>query len=908
MKLSDKVTSLLKEEDYSFEELKQKTNADFFELKDTIKELLKQKEIFKQGFPTKYSLTKNPSKILVNNYVKNFADYKEIFLIITTGLLLVLLYSVFLKNPFLYPGLEQRTFLLFLPLLLITLLLYVPWSKVINIIPKNIIPKETFLFLDKAKHLTSIKELKQYLKEFSSKILVPYYPHLLIILSVFSLFEIGFFSSFNNFFSPIALYLILISIGLIILKQKKPSFFKEKDFCKYSFLLLLILVTLSSLSFEQITFISEPLKAMQFQLTIFTIILGAITFYQNKEVIEEIEEEQNTEEKAEEKRAKEFSGKYPKLAGIPVVSSITKWMYKEGWGYSILIILVLFLFLSFTLPGLGNFITRDEPRWINWFDRGMIPTNSLEQSLDRTFVDNSYGRSIIYWNSYLSGNFVGTLIIDEGSGITTSLLHLPAYLFYHGRSIEVYLLISRVPFVIFNFLLLILSYFLIKKLFSKRSALLFLISMGLFPIFTAFSRIVNHDSINGLLIFTFFLSLLIGIKNNNYKYFILSGFLYSLSLLTSGKAGFIVPLFFISPIIIWLYCEKQNSIKIFINNLFNFFSIAIITFCLFLPAAFIYPQLIFSKLFFPENELTIFVCLSIIFILLLMENKNNLKNSIKKIFEKINNFFVRLFLIFIFAFSVFIYFNRFGIIEKFLWERHQFFEALQGTFASFIFVIPTIILIFLVIKIIFEVIKPRKNLSQFFCILFFIILVGSVFFTLNQFGFFTVYSKYQLLFIPFIIVYLCFNNFLEKLSKIKFYNICIFFIFILCFNNFLYFPNQIFYTNDLYDSEYILFNYSWGIGAYETADFVNNLSNSKLIIINDYFGHLSKFLNNNVYATNDFDSATHIIIYQFNPSYTRFFQKNNFLIEKMNDDDWLLVWEYKINKYDSLVSVFEKST
>ncbi|MFA5125800.1 MAG: hypothetical protein WC462_02235 [archaeon] len=127
--------------------------------------------------------------------------------------------------------------------------------------------------------------------------------------------------------------------------MKGKSFFNEKEFTKYVFLFLLILVTLSSLKFEQITFITKPLLETQLQLTIITIILGAITFYQNKQVIEEIEEEQTIEEKEEEKRALEFDKKYPKLVGIPLIGKITKWMYKEGWDYTLALVGILIVFL-----------------------------------------------------------------------------------------------------------------------------------------------------------------------------------------------------------------------------------------------------------------------------------------------------------------------------------------------------------------------------------------------------------------------------------------------------------------------------------------------------------------------------------------------------------------------------------
>ncbi|MDD3084099.1 MAG: hypothetical protein PHP82_03690, partial [Candidatus ainarchaeum sp.] len=484
MGLSDKIISLLKEKDFSFEELKEKTNSNFFELKDSVKELLSEKKIFKSGFPTKYSLKKgsykkNFGKMI--NYNKSVASYKEIFLIITILLFSLLFYSVFLKNPFLYPGLEQRTFPIFFPFLLITILLYVPWLKLVGLFPKKIVPKETLVFLDKAKKITTIKELKQYSKEFFQKILLPYYPHSLIILSVISLFEIEFFSSFNQFFSPIALILIIISITIIILKQEKYSFFKEKDLIKYAFLFLLILVTISSLNFEQITFLTEPLKVIQFQLTIFTIILGAITFYQNKQVIEEIETEQTLEEKEEEKRAKEFEEKYPKLAGIPLIGKITKWGYKEG--VVCLIILVLILLNSFlinidnldVLPLQNDeFLTFDAVEYIL---SGQFSLSDLRYGSDESSADNFYSRGLPF---SLSVAFVTILL----GGDYFSIFNL------------------RVFSVILGVFSLIFLYLLFRKQFPKIVSLTATYFFSIFYLFVYHSRVSRFYSI---LLFLFIL-------------------------------------------------------------------------------------------------------------------------------------------------------------------------------------------------------------------------------------------------------------------------------------------------------------------------------------------------------------------------------------------------------------------
>ena len=151
-----------------------------------------------------------------------------LFLICYLALFLVFIYSVFFKNPLVFPGLEERAFLVSLPFLFISILLYLPWKKLSEITPKNfVIPKETLVFLDKFKELRNNEDLKEFVKEFLEKIVYPYYPHFLIILSVTSLINISFLSLLNSFFTPIAIPLILVCIILIILKEK--SFFNKKN-------------------------------------------------------------------------------------------------------------------------------------------------------------------------------------------------------------------------------------------------------------------------------------------------------------------------------------------------------------------------------------------------------------------------------------------------------------------------------------------------------------------------------------------------------------------------------------------------------------------------------------------------------------------------------------------------------
>lgn len=476
MKQSEKVIFVLKKKDCSFEEIKKETKIGFFDLQKTIKELLKEEKIFKSGFPTKYSLEKKKHSVMgftqLKESINPLLKYKEIFLIVTIALILLLVYSVFFKNPFLFPGLEQRTLLALTPLLIITLLLYVPWLKIASFLPTEIISDKVFVHLENAKKIANLVELKKYLKETNKQIIIPYYPHFLIIISVISLLEMPLLKPLNDFFSPIALILIIISVILIILKQKNYSFFKEKNLVKYSFLFLLILVTISSLKFEFLEFIAKPLLEIQFQLTIFTIFLGAITFYQNRSVIEEIEEEQSLEEKEEQKRALEFDKKYPTLARVPVGKHIFKWVYKEGWVYVAILVLILVIFIS-----LSTYININNPT----LGDDEFPTYYSSLNLFELSSGNSYYRGASF-----------QIILNLFSNLTHN--------FHLLRSLNILFFLT-------------LAIFIYKLNINKELRLLFLFLISVSPIIIAWSAEIRHYFIFIILVF-FLLS-------NSRKFFIL---------------------------------------------------------------------------------------------------------------------------------------------------------------------------------------------------------------------------------------------------------------------------------------------------------------------------------------------------------------------------------------------------
>lgn len=260
------------------------------------------------------------------------------WLLILTGALIILYAYTFIKPSYLFPGLQERVLLVLIPFGLITLLLYIPWKKV----------------------------------------------------------ERGLNSAMRRI--RLLLSAGLVTIAKLVPKRKKGTKIKKivqalsqeqkvvvtipplKTMIKYVFLVLLFFVAFSSLRFEFITSVgvlaSVQAFLLQYQLalTITTILFGVITFWQNRDVMKEVEIEQSKEEAEEKKRAKGLDKKYKKLAKLnfeygirdawkkkqydmlilrvliaPFVwigripYSLVKWMYKEGWWYSGLFFALLLL-------------------------------------------------------------------------------------------------------------------------------------------------------------------------------------------------------------------------------------------------------------------------------------------------------------------------------------------------------------------------------------------------------------------------------------------------------------------------------------------------------------------------------------------------------------------------------------
>src|SRR3989344_8093195 len=166
-------------------------------------------------------------------------------------------------------------------------------------------------------------------------------------VAVFFLDIMGFLPAFFNltylFFFVVAVNVWFLALKIKSMPEKERENSKLTYFCSHLFILLLIVIAVNQFAkIEQVT-------ALLPELTALAIGSGFLTFYSNRERVEtELENEKAQEEKAEEKRKQEFSAKFPTIAKIPILRSIVKWMYKEGWSFSIPFVLIAIIFIAIT--------------------------------------------------------------------------------------------------------------------------------------------------------------------------------------------------------------------------------------------------------------------------------------------------------------------------------------------------------------------------------------------------------------------------------------------------------------------------------------------------------------------------------------------------------------------------------
>lgn len=513
--------------------------------------------------------------------------------------------------------------------------------------------------------------------------------------------------------------------------------------------------------------------------------------------------------------------------------------------------LVVGTFLYFTLPGLGSFLTVDEPRWINVGDANKPFPTSIEEAIDSEFVDNSYGRSEAYWDSYLSGDFKMTLNNSNPSA-TLSFLHLPAYIFNNSTDFGNYLLINRITILIHNIFFALFITYLVSKLSSRNNGILFFTSLLLLPQFIGFSQIINHSSIQGLYITGFLLSFWIALKTGERRFFVYSGCLYALSLLTQYTAVFLQIYLYIFPILLSLAMGGIEPIKVFAKNVTIFLVSIIFTSALMLPAIIFYPKFFFERLISFNSEISFFVIIFLFFTLLLLLIKGDSGKFSSKIYSVFQNFskyctrFCTLALLLIFS-LVIIYHQEVVVL---LTSNQSYFSltpAVLGSFAMLLFSIPFIFLVALFLSLKLNWQTPTFNISTCLLFSFFFLIpiavIASKSFSSGLGGYLLLDSRYLFVLTPILLAGIFTTNY--RLPNLKFNGFFILIFSCLFIINYQISPFFITNNNILFPNGNILTKSVWARNSGIVSNQLNKISIDHIKVYSPR-GRMEKFLNKNI--------------------------------------------------------------
>ncbi len=398
---------------------------------------------------------------------------------------------------------------------------------------------------------------------------------LLLIVAIFCLFNIGqnIQDAFTVITNSLALLLavvyfvnferdIIIKIKGFLLNIKWPFHGKSKkilnnllnfiiekrwDIISYLFIFLLLIITLGQFSYLERFINVSWINKYQVILTVLAILSGGLTFWNNRERVEkESEEEQSKEELAEQRRKEDFPDKYPIINKIPILRSLVKWMYKEGWGYilSLIIVIIFCIFLS-----IGQW-SAIKGFWIDEW----ISLETARVYFSKNFPYFESGGHISYGFAY----FFLLSIVDI---LSDNYLHA-------GRILNLLFISLTAPFL----------YLSIKKILkSKKIALL-----SVFIFLTSPTTIYLINEIRSYIFSVLLLSIIsyfIFVYDKNYFIRIISTILLTTLLIDNH----ITNIYFIAILVLIILIEKvffkkDLSIKKLIIIILSLFSLAILAY------------------------------------------------------------------------------------------------------------------------------------------------------------------------------------------------------------------------------------------------------------------------------------------------------------------------------------------
>ncbi|MCK4540383.1 glycosyltransferase family 39 protein [Candidatus Parcubacteria bacterium] len=470
-----------------------------------------------------------------------------------------------------------------------------------------------------------------------------------LLFYIIVLFYNVFFNNIISFYIEIK-YIFAISIisitfyfSQIIKNIPENKREKSKLIKTFSCLFLFSLAIIAINQFLK----NEIIINYTFEISCVSIMIGFLTFYANRNRIEkEIEIKKLNEEKIEQKRYEKFYKKFQKINKIWGLRNFIRWIYKEGWGYFLILLFIIFLFTFIKAPYLNTDFSGKHRMKYNAY---VEPAKYMAEKNNPFLFQKKYNIDPI----------------DNKQGIFQKFGHLPilewslsaVYKILPQTSIE---FSTRIVMHFIGILIIIFSYIFLKEIFLKQTSLLISLLIALNPIILFSTFVTIYDSLCIAIMFLSLIYLNIYFKKNNINSLIISGLILGIGI--SGKYNLAL---FAIPIYLTFLYYKQTKLYLFLkSSSIFFFSIS--------------APLLISKLsieILPSNaNRGIFLFLiSIILIFTLIKKINKYNKKIDKIFYKLSEKKILLAIFFFILISLTIIFlNLLGLkyyFEEFLTDH-----------------------------------------------------------------------------------------------------------------------------------------------------------------------------------------------------------------------------------------------
>ncbi len=277
-----------------------------------------------------------------------------------------------------------------------------------------------------------------------------------------------------------------------------------------------------------------------------------------------------------------------------------KTLFLKSW---LLPIIIIILGLALRVPTLGEFVTIDEPLWVNrshYFLGGLLfaayecPAIEFGRSFETT------GKACTFQTGHpgITTMWSGTLglLLYYWQTVYPDGINLPTFLqTLTTDSLDPALIrLTRLPLTIVASLFLGLYYILLKRLFNNQIALIATLLVTLSPFHIALSRVLHHDGLTTTFMLLSAL-MMIGywLKEQPRSWLFASALLAGFAFLSKSVGWFLMPYALLVGLL-GLYFRQQWSSKKEIWRLISqgaiWGAIAWLTFVIFFPAMWVIPK------------------------------------------------------------------------------------------------------------------------------------------------------------------------------------------------------------------------------------------------------------------------------------------------------------------------------